>query len=125
MNSSLDATSLPVWSVRPLRAEDERRWRELCAGYAAFYGIDQTEEMASRVWGWLLAPDQGVEGIVVVDDGAPFKDLPTSVISPALRPRRSAAISTICLSIRGSAAAARLIRSSPSSGGSETSAAGR
>jgi GNAT superfamily N-acetyltransferase len=82
MNSPPSDASPPTWSVRPIRAEDEARWRELSAGYSAFYAIDQTEEMASRVWGWLLDPAHEVEGIVVVDEGgtvqglAHFRDYP-------------------------------------------------
>jgi hypothetical protein len=44
------------WTVCPLRPEDEGRWRALYAGYAAFYKIEQTESMASQIWGWLLDP---------------------------------------------------------------------
>jgi GNAT superfamily N-acetyltransferase len=67
MNSSSSAASLSTWSVRSIGAEDERRWRELYAGYAAFYKIEQTEAMATRVWEWLLDPRHPVEGIVAVD----------------------------------------------------------
>jgi ribosomal protein S18 acetylase RimI-like enzyme len=57
----------PNWSVRPVREGDERRWRELYAGYRAFYGVEQTDETASLVWSWLLDPDSVVEGIVAID----------------------------------------------------------
>jgi GNAT superfamily N-acetyltransferase len=67
MTVTSSAAAPTNWTVRPLLPEDEARWRDLCAGYAAFYKIEQTEAMASRVWGWLLDPAHSVEGIVAVD----------------------------------------------------------
>jgi GNAT superfamily N-acetyltransferase len=67
MTATPSAAAPPNWTVRPLHSEDEGRWRELYAGYAAFYKVEQTEAMASRVWGWLLDPTHSVEGIVAVD----------------------------------------------------------
>ncbi|WP_455854096.1 N-acetyltransferase family protein [Ensifer canadensis] len=32
---------------------DRSAWNELHAGFAAFYGVDQTDEMRDRVWGWI------------------------------------------------------------------------
>jgi ribosomal protein S18 acetylase RimI-like enzyme len=61
------ATPPASWSVRPVAHGDEPRWRELYAGYAAFYKVEQTEEMAARVWSWLFDPARAVEGIVAVD----------------------------------------------------------
>lgn len=55
------------WRVRPVAREDHGRWRELYAGYARFYRVAQTDEMAERVWGWLLDPGHEVEGLVAVD----------------------------------------------------------
>jgi GNAT superfamily N-acetyltransferase len=55
------------WSVRPVERGDKQRWRELYAGYAEFYKVEQTEEMASIVWGWIHDPSQQTEGIVAVD----------------------------------------------------------
>jgi GNAT superfamily N-acetyltransferase len=58
------------WSVRRLEPQDQERWRELYAGYTDFYEVDQTEEMADRVWQWLHDPGQQSEGIVAVgEDG--------------------------------------------------------
>ena len=57
-----------AWRVRPVAAGDHDRWRELYAGYARFYRVAQTDEMAERVWGWLLDPGHEVQGLVVVDD---------------------------------------------------------
>jgi hypothetical protein len=67
MTATPSAAAPPSWTVRPLRSEDEGRWRDLYAGYAAFYKIGQTEAMASRVLDWLLDPAKSVEGIVAVD----------------------------------------------------------
>ena len=50
-----------------MTADDHARWRELFAGYADFYRIDQTPEMADRVWSWLLDPHHELEGLVAVD----------------------------------------------------------
>jgi len=52
------------WRVRPLQAEDHDRWRELYAGYAAFYGLTETEEQAERTWTWLMDPGHELEGLV-------------------------------------------------------------
>lgn len=49
----MTAAAHTTWSVRPVISGDERRWRELYAAYAAFYKVEQTEEMASRAWVWL------------------------------------------------------------------------
>ena len=32
---------------------DRSAWNELHAGFAAFYGVHQTDEMRDRVWGWI------------------------------------------------------------------------
>ncbi len=63
------------WTVRPPRAGDEPRWRELYAGYAAFYSIEQTDEMASLAWSWLLDPGHVVEGLVAVDEAGVIQGL--------------------------------------------------
>ena len=52
------------WQVRALRAGDHDRWRELYAGYAAFYRLEQTAEQAERVWGWLTDPGHELQGLV-------------------------------------------------------------
>lgn len=49
-------------------AEDDfARWRELYRGYADFYGVEQSEAMAQRVWSWLQEPGHEVQGLVVED----------------------------------------------------------
>jgi ribosomal protein S18 acetylase RimI-like enzyme len=54
-------------TVRAVRLDDYGAWRPLYAGYAEFYGIEQTVDMADRVWGWLHDPDHELEGLVAVD----------------------------------------------------------
>lgn len=75
MTATPSAAALTNWTVRPLRPEDEARWRVLYAGYAAFYKVEQTEAMASRVWGWLLDLTHSVEGIVAVDGSGQVQGL--------------------------------------------------
>jgi len=59
-----DAASPVNWHVRSLQAEDHDRWRELYAGYAAFYRLAQTDEQAERTWTWLMDPAHELEGLV-------------------------------------------------------------
>lgn len=87
MGSEGGTQAQPNWSVRPVREEDELRWRELYAGYRAFYEIEETHEMASQVWDWLLDPSHVVEGIVVVDTTgcvqglAHYRDFPRPLLA--------------------------------------------
>lgn len=50
--------------VRAVTAADHAAWGQLYAGYASFYGVTQTEEMRAVVWGWLIDPAHGTEGLV-------------------------------------------------------------
>lgn len=50
--------------VRPLEEADYPRWRELYQGYADFYGVDQPDESARRVWSWIHDPDHEVQALV-------------------------------------------------------------
>jgi GNAT superfamily N-acetyltransferase len=54
------------WQVRAVRPEDRPRWRELFQGYADFYQIEQTQEMADLVWAWIGDPTSPVDALVVV-----------------------------------------------------------
>jgi GNAT superfamily N-acetyltransferase len=54
------------WQVRAVRPEDRPRWRELFQGYADFYQIEQTQEMADLVWSWIGDPTSPVGCLVVV-----------------------------------------------------------
>lgn len=47
--------------------EDKPAWRPLFDGYADFYGATMTDEIADRVWQWLLDPDHVLEGLLVRD----------------------------------------------------------
>ncbi len=69
------AMSTNTWTVRRVAREDEPRWRELYAGYAEFYKVDQSDEMASRVWGWLFDESHQTEGIVAVDQAGVVQGL--------------------------------------------------
>ncbi|MEU2392314.1 GNAT family N-acetyltransferase [Streptomyces sp. NPDC007369] len=53
--------------VRAVRTEDFAQWRALYRGYADFYRVEQTEEMAGRVWSWLHDPGHEVQGLVAED----------------------------------------------------------
>ncbi|MFD8410221.1 MULTISPECIES: GNAT family N-acetyltransferase [unclassified Streptomyces] len=55
--------------VRAVRAEDFAQWRALYRGYADFYRVEQTEEMAGRVWSWLNDPGHEVQALVAEDAG--------------------------------------------------------
>ncbi len=55
----------------PLEARHRAAWDRLYAGYAAFYGVNQTDEMRDRVWGWLMDPTHEVKGFVAELDGQP------------------------------------------------------
>lgn len=55
-------------TIRPVRAEDRSAWDGLYKGYAAFYKVEQTEEMRDRVFGWLMDPDHGCSGLVAEDE---------------------------------------------------------
>ena len=55
--------------VRPVRPEDRGEWGRLYAGYAAFYGVEQTEAMRDAAWGWLMDPGHSTEGLVADGEG--------------------------------------------------------
>jgi ribosomal protein S18 acetylase RimI-like enzyme len=55
-------------TVRAVRLDDYDAWRPLYAGYAEFYRVEQTDDMADRVWSWLHDPDHELTGLVAVDD---------------------------------------------------------
>jgi GNAT superfamily N-acetyltransferase len=54
--------------VRDAQAGDLAAWRMLYRGYADFYQVRQTDEMAERVWGWILDPDHEVNALVAEDE---------------------------------------------------------
>ena len=63
------AQALGSWLVRALQPGDHDRWRELYAGYAAFYRLTQTDEQAERTWAWLIGSAHELEGLVAHDAG--------------------------------------------------------
>jgi GNAT superfamily N-acetyltransferase len=56
-------------TIRPVRAGDRDGWNALYAGYAAFYGVEQTPAMRDCVWSWLTAPAGPLQGLVAERDG--------------------------------------------------------
>lgn len=54
--------------IRSVEAADHAEWAALYAGYAAFYGVDQSPQMRARVWGWLMDPAHEVCGFVAQGD---------------------------------------------------------
>lgn len=55
--------------VRPLEPADETTWRELFRAYREFYRLPESEEVVSRVWGWLTDPEHECEALVVESAG--------------------------------------------------------
>ena len=55
--------------IRQIADADRPAWEVLYAGYAAFYGVEQTAQMRQRVWGWLNDPSHEVNGLVAEIDG--------------------------------------------------------
>ena len=53
--------------VVPVAAEHHADWERLYAGYAAFYGVEQTAAMRARVWEWLHDPAHEVQGLVALE----------------------------------------------------------
>lgn len=50
--------------IRPIEARDEARWRELWAGYCAFYETEMPPAVTSRTWARILDPAAPVHAIV-------------------------------------------------------------
>lgn len=58
--------------IVPAAPRHRAGWGRLYAGYAAFYGVAQTEAMRGTVWGWILDPAQEVKALLAeAPDGAP------------------------------------------------------
>lgn len=55
------------YQVNFVTADDKSDWRPLFEGYGEFYKTPITEEIADRVWEWLLNPDHVLEGLMVRD----------------------------------------------------------
>ena len=59
-------------TITPARLQDEARWRELYAGYAAFYSVPFAEADYARVWSWIHDPARETRCLLARDaDGRP------------------------------------------------------
>lgn len=56
-------------TIRPPEAADKPAWEALYKGYAEFYGVEQTQDMRDRVWGWITDPAHDVNCFVADLDG--------------------------------------------------------
>ncbi|MGJ8545604.1 MAG: GNAT family N-acetyltransferase [Sulfitobacter sp.] len=56
-------------TIRPVQPGDRAAWEKLYAGYAAFYKVEQSDEMRARVFDWLMDPDHETCGLVAEVDG--------------------------------------------------------
>ena len=54
-------------SIASPRPEDYPDWRRLYAGYATFYKMPMDDEIAGRVWRWLLDPQHILEALLARD----------------------------------------------------------
>ncbi|WP_025778649.1 GNAT family N-acetyltransferase [Brevibacterium sp. VCM10] len=57
-------TTFPAPTIRPAAPADETRWKELFRAYREFYRLEPSEEVVSRVWGWIIDPDHECQGLV-------------------------------------------------------------
>jgi GNAT superfamily N-acetyltransferase len=55
--------------IREAQQQDEAGWRNLWAGYLAFYEVVVSEEVTARTWARILDPASSIFGIVAVLDG--------------------------------------------------------
>lgn len=51
-------------AIAPPRPEDYADWRRLYEGYATFYKMPMTDEIAGTVWRWLLDPAHPLDALV-------------------------------------------------------------
>ncbi len=47
---------------------DKAEWRILFEGYADFYKVAMNDDIANKVWNWLLDPGHILEGLLTRDD---------------------------------------------------------
>lgn len=55
--------------IRDLKDSDQEAWRALFRAYGVFYETEFTEDVLDRVWGLLLTPGSGVDGLIAEVDG--------------------------------------------------------
>ncbi len=59
------------FDICPIAVQDKDAWRKLFDGYAEFYKVELTNEVADRTFDWLLDPNHVLEGLIAHDqDGA-------------------------------------------------------
>lgn len=51
-------------TIAPPRPQDYADWRRLYQGYAEFYHMPMNDEIAQRVWSWLLDPHHLLEALI-------------------------------------------------------------
>lgn len=54
--------------IRDLQREDEARWRQLFDAYIAFYNAEVAQDVISAAFERLLANQDGMKGLVALDD---------------------------------------------------------
>ena len=54
----------PGLTIAPPLADEKSQWRVLYNGYAEFYKVPMTDEIADTVWGWIHDTDHEVEALV-------------------------------------------------------------
>lgn len=55
--------------IRGVEPEDRADWGTLFTAYAAFYRVEQTEQMRDLVWDWLMDVNHEVQGLIALRDG--------------------------------------------------------
>jgi len=55
------------WTVRPVQARDEERWKVLYRGYREFYHCEPDENVVETTWQWVLNGRHNLFGLVVAD----------------------------------------------------------
>lgn len=51
-------------TIEPIAAHQKDVWRILYGGYAQFYGVELTDDVAETVWGWLHDAGHPLEGVI-------------------------------------------------------------
>ncbi len=56
-------------TIRMAEAKDEKRWRELWAGYVKFYRSEVAEDVTANTWARILDPTSNIDTLVATRDG--------------------------------------------------------
>jgi len=70
-------------TIRDLRRADEAAWRELWAGYLAFYEATLPQETTDRTWERLTGDDPAFDGLVAVDADGSIVGIANAIIHPS------------------------------------------